>query len=96
MSARSKQLYEILARQPSAKIPYRVIYNSKNKLNQKIGTHKTDFSRLRDLLRILEKEQLIKRFYAYNSFYSKKQHKNITVRYPDYIIVVKGDKNELD
>lgn len=89
MSQRSQQIYEILARQPSAKIPYRVIYNSKDKLNKKIGTHKTDCSRIKDLLRILEKEQFIKRFYGYNTFYSKKQHRIITIKYIDYIIVIK-------
>ena len=78
MSERSKQLYEILERQPSAKIPYNAIYNSKDKLNQKIGTHKTDFSRIRQALSILEKEQLIKRFYTTRTFYSKKYRKNIS------------------
>ena len=88
MSPRSKQIYEILVRQPSAKISYRVIYNSKDKLNKKIGTHRTDFSRIRSILHTLEKEQLIKIFYVYESFYSKKQRKTITVRRPDHIIVV--------
>ena len=94
MSQRPKILYEILVRQPFDKIYYSSLYAVKDKINQKLGTHKTNMERISDCLAQLEKSGLLLRYYKTSTFYSKKQKKQISIRKPDYIIVKKGGNNE--
>ena len=95
MSPRPKILYEILARQPFDKIYYSSLYTAKDKINQKLGTHKTNMDRISDCLAQLEKAGLLQRYYKTSTFYSKKQKKQISIQKPYYIIVKKGGNNEI-
>lgn len=95
MSKRPQILYEILARQPFNKIYYSSLYVAKDKINQKLGTHKTNMERISDCLAQLEKSGLVQRYYKTSTFYSKKQKKQISIQKPYYIIVNKGRNNEI-
>lgn len=52
---RARFLYEVLARQPINPIPMQIIKNSKDKLNERFGTHVKNMTRINTALRKLEK-----------------------------------------
>lgn len=52
---RARFLYEVLARQPINPIPMQIIRNSKDKLNERFGTHVKNMTRINTALRKLEK-----------------------------------------
>lgn len=93
MSQRAKILYEILAKQPFDKIYFTSIYAVKDKINKKLGTHKTTMVRISRCLSELEKMGFLQRYYKTVTIYSKKQKKQISITKPDYIIVKKGGKD---